>query len=75
MTTQIFFVLTYVIALVMRNLKWAHASSRIARFLFYGARRKATTRAKSAVIKGKWSFFEAKFHLKVQKCKDWEHLE
>ena len=48
MTSQIFFVLRYVVALVMRILKWAHFLSESQRLPFGDSWREGATRAKSA---------------------------
>ena len=47
-TSQIFFVLRYVVALVMRILKWAHFLSESQRLPFGDSWREGATRAKSA---------------------------
>ena len=52
---MIFFVLTYVLALVMRILKWAHTPSKSRRLSFCGSWREAPTRSFSRKIRGKKS--------------------
>ena len=52
---MIFFVLTYVLALVMRILKWAHTPSNSRRMSFYGSWREAPTRSFSRKMRGEKS--------------------
>ena len=66
---QISFVLLYLVALVMRILKWAHIRYNSKRLSFHDTCREGGFRVKSAFIQGKWLFLVLKIAEKDENVK------